>query len=49
MLLATLGVAAAGGDSLVRALWPAAAIGVIVLPEEAALTLAGWVWLMPRR
>ena len=41
LLLATLAVGALGGDSLWRALWPAAvAIGVIVLLKEAAVGLA---------
>jgi Na+/H+ antiporter NhaC len=41
LLLATLAVGAAGGDSLWRALWPAVvAIGVIVLLKEATLGLA---------
>lgn len=41
LLLATLAVGALGGDSLFRALWPAAvAIGVIVLLKEAAVGLA---------
>jgi Na+/H+ antiporter NhaC len=41
LLGATLAVGAAGGDSLLRALWPAlVAVGVIVLLKEAALGLA---------
>jgi Na+/H+ antiporter NhaC len=41
LLLATLVVDAGGGDSLLRALWPAVvAIGVIVLLKEAAVGLA---------
>ena len=41
LLGATFAVGAAGGDSLLRALWPAlVAIGVIVLLKEAAVGLA---------
>ena len=41
LVLLTLAVGAAGGDSLLRALWPAlVAVGVIVLLKEAALGLA---------
>lgn len=41
LVLATLVVGAGGGDSLLRALWPAVvAIGVIVLLKEAAVGLA---------
>jgi Na+/H+ antiporter NhaC len=40
LLAATFGVGAAGGDTLLRALWPAlVAIGVILLLKEAALGL----------
>lgn len=41
LLVATFAIVAAGGDSLLRALWPAlVAIGVIVLLKEAAVGLA---------